>query len=47
MSIILVAIVTIIYIVAAIDEAVSGAPHMAVVLGGYAVANCGLMWGMR
>lgn len=47
MSIILVSIVTLIYVVAAVDEAVSGHPHMAVVLAGYAVANCGLIWGMR
>lgn len=47
MSILLVSVVTVIYVVAAIDEAVSGQPHMAVVLGGYAVANCGLIWGMR
>ena len=47
MSLFLLAIVTVIYILAALDEAVHGQPHMAVVLGGYAVANCGLMWSMR
>lgn len=47
MSILVLTIVTVIYILAAIDEAVNGKPHMAVVLGGYAVANCGLIWGMR
>ena len=47
MSPLLLTIVTVIYILAAIDEAVNGRGHMAVVLGGYAVANCGLIWGMR
>lgn len=47
MSILLLTIVTVIYILAALDEAVSGKPHMALVLGGYALANCGLIWGMR
>lgn len=47
MSILLLTIVTVIYIVAALDELVNGAPHMAVVLGGYALANCGLIWGMK
>ena len=47
MSIVALAIVTALYVVAAVDEAVNGRMHMAVVMGAYAVANCGLMWGMR
>lgn len=46
MSIPLLCIVTVIYLAAAVDEALTGHAHMAVVLGGYALANVGLIWGM-
>lgn len=47
MSLLAVAIVTVLYAIAAIDEAMSGRPSVALMLVGYTVANLGLMWGMK
>ena len=44
----LLAIVTALYFLAAVDRLVRGDWPMAAILGGYVVANCGLIWlGLR
>ena len=44
MSATLIAIVTLIYMAIAVQEGCSGKPELAVVFGGYALANLGLIW---
>lgn len=47
MSIVAVFVVTLLYLLAAVDELLNGRPSTALMLLGYTVANVGLMWGMR
>lgn len=44
MSTPLIALVTLIYVGVAVSELYVGRPGMAVVFGGYALANLGLIW---
>jgi hypothetical protein len=39
--------VTLVYVWIAVEGAIRGPHWQAVVFGGYALANCGLLWAMR